>query len=426
MKIKVQELELEQAFAQADKRHRNPRRPLGILRFLMRTLSEPELKAIGFSYEEIGMEKLKPEEPCLIIMNHPRFIDLKIAAHIFRKRKYQIVCTSDGFVGKDWLMRGLGCIPTNKFVTDLMLVKDMIYCVRKLKTSVLMYPEASYSFDGTATPLPASMGKCLKVLGVPVIMVRTYGAFARDPLYNGLQPRDVKVSATVEYLLSPEQIQEKTAKELNKILAEAFSFDNFKWQQDNRISVNESFRADYLNRVLYRCPACQTEGRMVGKGTHLTCGSCGKTYELTEYGRLQATEGETEIAHIPDWYRWERECVRRELQEGSYRLDIPVTIYVLVNTKCIYKVGEGRLTHTTEGFHLTGCDGKLDYKQKPSASYSLYSDYFWYELGDMICIGDLDTLYYCFPKEGGDVVAKTRLATEELYELTTKGRRDRA
>ena len=25
---------------------------------------------------------------------------------------------------------------------------------------ILMYPEASYSFDGTATPLPESLGKC--------------------------------------------------------------------------------------------------------------------------------------------------------------------------------------------------------------------------------------------------------------------------
>ena len=30
-------------------------------------------------------------------------------------------------------------------------------------------------------------------------------------------------------------------------------------------------------------------------------------------------------------------------------------------------------------------------------------------------------IYYCFPTEGGDVVAKTRLATEELYKM---GRRD--
>ena len=69
------------------------------------------------------------------------------------------------------------------------------------------------------------------------------------------------------------------------------------------------------------------------------------------------------------------------------------------------------------GFRLTGCGGKLDFTQKPETSYSLYADYFWYELGDMICIGDRDVLYYCFPQGKGDVVAKTRLAAEELYKL---------
>ena len=51
------------------------------------------------------------------------------------------------------------------------------------------------------------------------------------------------------------------------------------------------------------------------------------------------------------------------------------------------------------------------------ACHRLYADYFWYELGDMICIGDRDVLYYCFPQGNGDVVAKTRLAAEELYKL---------
>lgn len=40
----------------------------------------------------------------------------------------------------------------------------------------------------------------------------------------------------------------------------------------------------------------------------------------------------------------------------------------------------------------------------------------------MICIGNSDVLYYCFPTEGGDVVAKTRLAVEELYKLSKQGR----
>ncbi|MGN0168922.1 MAG: lysophospholipid acyltransferase family protein [Acetatifactor sp.] len=420
MKIKIKEKKYEDVLAMRVGRHQEPLRPSILFRTLLKVLSSADLKATHFTYREIGMENLDKKEPCLILMNHSSFIDLKIAATILYPRPFNIVCTSDGFVGKNWLMRAIGCIPAKKFVTDMVLVRDMLFALKKLKSSVLMFPEASYSFDGTATPLPESLGKCLKILGVPVVMIRTYGAFARDPLYNNLQLRQVDVSADVEYLLSPFQIMEKSVEELNDILKEQFSFDNFRWQQENMIRIEEAFRADCLNRVLYKCPQCHKEGGMQGKGIRISCKCCGKQYELTEYGYLKAVEGETEFSHIPDWYSWERECVRLELEAGMYRLDVPVDIYMMVNTKSIYKVGTGRLTHTREGFHLTGCNGKLDYSQKPSASYSLYSDYFWYEVGDMICIGNTEALYYCFPRESGDVVAKTRLAAEELYKMNVK------
>ena len=204
--------------------------------------------------------------------------------------------------------------------------------------------------------------------------------------------------------------------ELSNRLDRAFTFDNFRWQQENGVEIHEPFRADGLNRILYRCAHCGAEGHMEGKGTGLTCGACGKHYELTPLGRLEATEGETEFPHIPDWYAWEREQVRRELLEGTYRLEAEVDIGMMVDYKAIYMVGKGYLTHDREGFTLTGCDGRLRYSQKPLSSYGLYADYFWYEIGDVICIGDRDCLYYCFPR-GGDVVAKTRLAAEELYKL---------
>ena len=91
----------------------------------------------------------------------------------------------------------------------------------------------------------------------------------------------------------------------------------------------------------------------------------------------------------------------------------------VVNTfrPAITRRGSGRLVHDCNGFHLTGCNGELDYSQGPLTCYSVYSDYYWYEIGDMICIGNQDILYYCFPKNCGDVVAKTRLAVEELYKL---------
>ena len=61
-----------------------------------------------------------------------------------------------------------------------------------------------------------------------------------------------------------------------------FSFDNFKWQQENNIKISEPFRADGLNRILYKCPHCMTEGKMIGKGTTIKCEKCNQEYELTE------------------------------------------------------------------------------------------------------------------------------------------------
>ena len=417
MKIKVVDMPYEEALAQPPQKHEPPRRPSLFFRTVLRLASAPDLWATHFHYDRVDMERLGKNEPCLVLMNHSCFLDLKIAAKVLYPRPFNIVCTSDGFVGKEGLMRALGCIPTRKFQSDTALVRDMLYAVKKLKSSLLLYPEASYSFDGTATPLPDSLGKCVKALGVPVVLLRTRGAFARDPLYNGLQNRRVHVSAELRYLLSPAEAAEKSAEEINALLADAFTFDSFRWQQENGVVVNEPFRADGLNRVLYKCPHCGTEGEMEGRGTTLTCRSCGVRYRLTELGALACENAEAKFTHVPDWYAWERRCVREELEQGRYLLDAPVDICMLVNFRHICRVGKGRLRHDGSGFHLTGCGGRLDFTQKPEASYSLYADYFWYELGDVICIGDRGALYYCFPQGCGDVVAKTRLAAEELYKL---------
>ncbi len=425
MKIKTAVLSYDEVCAIKPKKRIKPKKPNMLFRTLLRVLSIPDLLAVKFKCTKIGMDRLKKNEPCLILMNHSSFIDLKIASTVLYPRPFNIVCTSDGFIGKKWLMRNLGCIPAQKFVTDVALVRDMVYSANTLKSSILMYPEASYSFDGTATPLPDTIGKCLKMLNIPVVIIRTYGAFSRDPLYNNLQLRKVKVTADIEYLLSPDDIKEKSVEQLNQIINEQFSFDSFRWQQENGLKINESFRADGLNKVLYKCPHCLTEGKMIGEGIHLTCEHCSAKYELTEYGLIKCLTGKAVYDHVPDWYAWERECVRKELLDGTYSLDIPVDICMMIDTKCIYRVGSGRLTHSCDGFHLTGCDGKLDYSQNPSASYSLYSDYFWYEIGDMICIGNNKVLYYCFPKGGADVVAKTRLAVEELYKITKQSRREK-
>ncbi len=415
MKIKVKKASYDYVMSLKRPQFGRPKRPNIIFRSLINLLSLPDTIATHFKYTKHNIENFK-NGPYFILMNHSSFIDLKLASRIFYPMPYCIVSTLDGFVGKSWLMRQIGCIPTQKYVTDLKLITDILHTLHKKKTSVLMYPEAGYSFDGTATAIPNKLGHLLKKLKVPVLSVITDGAFLRQPLYNCLKLRKVDVSAQVSLILTPEQIAEKPAEELDEILQETFTFDNFKTQLDKKTIIDEPTRADGLERILYRCTECQTEGETVGKGTTLTCKHCGKTYELTELGQLKALDGKTAFSHIPDWFNWQRECVKKEISNGSYLLDCEVDIGVIADTKALYMIGSGRLCHNENGFTLTGCDGKLEYRQPPTASHGLNADYYWYEIGDVISIGNKDRLYYCFPKSKIPV-AKARLAHEELYKL---------
>ena len=415
MKIRTQKKSYDAVMALPRAKRRKPLRPNFLLQCVIRLASLPDLWATNFKFTEHDMEKVK-DQPCLILMNHSCFMDLMIMSRIFFPRRYAIVCTTDGFVGMEWLMRLLGCIPTQKFVSDVTLIRDMEYMLKQKKVSVLMYPEASYSFDGTATALPRKMGVLLKKLGVPVVTVTTHGAFTRQPLYNNLKKRKVKVTADVRCLVTAEELKTKTVRELDEMLDEVFTFDGFAWQKENGVEVKDTTRADGLERILYKCPHCGAEGEMLGKGITITCNHCKKVWEMDTLGQLKALDGETEFSHIPHWYAWERSEVRKELEAGTYSLETDVDIGMMVDYKAIYMVGQGHLSHSQEGFHLTGCNGKLEYSQGALSCYSLYADYFWYSIADVICIGNADALYYCFPKDGTSV-AKTRMAAEELYKM---------
>ena len=421
MKTTIKPMAYEKVMALPRPQHKLPQKPHLFWRVLIRLLTIIGMAGTKFRYETEGFEKIGKDEPCLILMNHTCFQDMEVAHRILFPRAFHIVASNDGFLGlfglMEWVMRQIGCIPTQKYVSDLRLVQDMDYCFKTLKTSVLMYPEACYSFDGTATTLPAKMGILLKKYGVPVVMIETFGAFGRNPLYNELKIRKhVPITAKATVLFTKEEIKEKSVRELTEGVEKAFGFDHFRWQKQQNLHIDQNFRADGLHRILYKCAHCGAENQMEGRGTQITCKHCGKSYELTTLGQLKATAGETEIPHIPDYYRWERQQVRQEIENGTYRLDTDVDIVMQVDYKTFYKVGHGHLIHDNSGFTLTGCNGKLHYTQKPNFSYSLYCDYFWYEIDDVIGIGDNEVHYFLFPKNHAPV-AKVRLATAEMYKL---------
>ena len=364
MKIKTLEKSYDEVMAIEPPKYYKPKKTNIFWQTLTKVISQPPLISSHFSHNELGMERLGKDEPALILMNHCGFTDFEIAYSVLYPRKFNTVAAFETFMGLEWLMKQIGCFSTKKYVSDLRLLGDIKHCLHENKTSVLMFPEAVYTLDGTCVTLPSTLAGFIKMLGVPLCMLQTNGLFLHSPAYSYLKKRDVPIHAELRYVLSPEEIKEMSVEEIQKVIDREFSFDDFRWQKENNIVIDEPFRAEGLHNILYKCPHCQKEGKMGSEGIHLFCDECGKKWELTELGYLKALEGETYFDHVPDWYRWERKCVRQEILDGKYGFDVPCDIMMVVDTKALYKVGSGRICHNVEdGFHLTGCDGKLDYRQ---------------------------------------------------------------
>ena len=164
MKLKIKNVSLDYALSIEPKKRERLKKPSPLFSALIRILSIPDMLAAKFPYTKERME-LAGKGPYLILMNHSSFIDLKIASRVLFPKRYFIVTTSDAFIGKAWLMKKIGCIPTQKFTADVGLARDMLRAVKDKKTSVLLFPEAGYTFDGTTTTLPPNTGSLLKKNG---------------------------------------------------------------------------------------------------------------------------------------------------------------------------------------------------------------------------------------------------------------------
>ena len=368
--------------------------------------------------EKIGMENVKP--PYLLLGNHNAFFDMNVSAAATFPHFGNYVVAIDGFIGREGLLRNIGCICKRKFTNDTTIIRHLKTVVNNGGIPAL-YPEARYSLCGTTAPLPESLGKLCKLLNVPVVTIICHGHHINHPFWNTRKDRGVKhTTATMKLLLTKEQVENLSAPEINERLVQEFRYDDFRWQLENRIRVDRPDRAVGLEKILYQCPHCGTEFRMKSEGTKLICTECGKSWTMSEYGSLSADEGETEFSHIPDWYEWERENVKREVQEGTYSSGVlPVTVQSLPNARKYIPLGKGTLIHDMNGFrvHVTGEDGKEYTMEKPVPSmYSCHVEFeYLFKHGDCVDLNTLEDTWYTYPHDCEFSVTKMALATEELY-----------
>jgi len=386
-------------------------------------LSFPEILQRKLKITKINMEGVKP--PYLLLSNHMAFVDFKVTTRAIFPHRANYVVAIDGFLKGEWLLRQVGCICKRKFTNDILLVKQMKHSLLEHKTIVALYPEARYSYCGTTSVLPDSLGKLIKLFKVPVVVLTQHGNSLSQPVWN-LEKRKCRLEATMERLYTAGQIEAASVDEINRRVNAAFRYDEYSWQKDNAVAIDFPNRAKGLHHILYQCPHCLTESKMNSDKNELWCEHCHKRWTMSELGELSAVEGATEYSHIPDWFEFERKMVRRQIEEGTYFFRDRVMVDSLPNAKGYIRLGEATLTHSSEGFVLEKLEGDRQFRleKKPSSLYSLHIEFDYFGKGDCLDLSTIEDTFYLYPLTAQNAVTKLQFAVEEMYKFQEKKKMD--
>lgn len=377
------------------------------------------LLPVGGHVQKINCAGLEP--PYLLLQNHASFVDFPMAARAMYPNSSGWVISIEEFIGREWLMRGIGGIYKRKFTADLTVVKHILTMLTKMNCSVTMFPEARYSLAGVNEQIDGALGKLAKKAKCPVVVYIQHGNFLRSPQWCKRPYRKVPVCGEFRQIVTREEVQTLSAAEIQRRIEEAFHYDDYQWQYDNQIEIKSPYRAHNIHRILYQCPHCGKEFMMNSDHTQLWCEHCGARWEMDTLGRLHCLNGEDRFQHVPDWYNWERENVRQEVAEGRYAFEDKARLERIVSARTGFEtLGTVKLTHGVEGFRMEGTldNGEpLSFQRSTASMMSCHIEYDFKKRGDAIDLATLHDTYFVFPLTAHNVLTKLHFATEELHRV---------
>lgn len=240
----------------------------------------------------------------LVLFNHTTAYDQFFVGLAFKGPVYYMA-TEDIF-SMGWvssLIRYLVApIPIRKQTTDIAAIRS---CVKVAKEggTIALAPEGNRSFSGRTEYINPSIVSLIRMLKLPVALLRIEGGYGTQPRWAG-NIRKGKMKAYVSQVIDPETWQELSNDELYNRIVEGLAV------RENCLSGEFSSKApaEFLDRAIYTCPDC---GLSIfhSQGDILRCTKCGKETRYLPTKELQGVNWDCPFRFVADWYDYQQDYV---------------------------------------------------------------------------------------------------------------------
>ena len=361
-----------------------------------------------------------PKPPYILISTHASMLDFYMALMLTFPHRVYWISTVEEFIPRFFIFRRIGVLAKRKFTNDPKGAMRYLEVLQRKKILVI-YPEARYSFMGETERIDNGLGRLAKTANVPVVMIREHGHYLYCPQWSDHKVRKVHpIIDEVRTIISKNDVESLSAEEIQAKIEENFHNSEEDWMERKDIHIKYENRAVGLERILYKCPHCGTEFEMSSETHFLKCNHCGITYDYLEDGHLECVNGETKFDYPSKWYKWEKECVKEEVRNGTYHFEDDVRVEKLLGAKIGFVAQEGHyhLTHDIDnGFICKGIDNDFEFHRSSLQSYALHIEYNYLDRGAFLELADQKDIYFVYPLNKPQQLTKMHFAVEHIYDL---------
>ena len=258
---------------------------------------------VGYRHKE--RYKIKKKEPIVVLCNHQTDID-PILVNFSFTRLLRPLATDNifrkGIIGK--VVRKFGAIPKKKGMVDMAATMEMMRVVNN-NESLIIFPEGNRGYAEFQYFISIALAKLLKTMKKTVVIFNLHGGNGTRPRFKH-KIRYGKFYGEIKKVLKYEDYKDMPNEELLALVK-----DNLKvYDSESGELYKSKIRAEYLERMFFVCPACNSTQTLYSKKELITCQKCGFEAEFTEDLHLKVRNSEVKFTKLLDWYNYQKMWVK--------------------------------------------------------------------------------------------------------------------
>lgn len=294
--------------------------------FVLGFLNKKYKVKFNYNYDYKTLKK----EPVILLASHASRNEFIYMIYGFKHRDINIVCGYQNIIKKGLykLLIGLGVISKYLYQPDVICVKN-IFKVLKRNGKVVIFPEGIQSTSGSTHPINPATIQFIKKSKANVVISTSKGAYLSTNRYSKDRKKG-NIEVDFNLVLTPNMLEELTEEQIYNLLLEKISYNDFEYNKTARNKyISKNSNAFGITKILYKCFECKKENTLYVEKDNIICSHCGTKVQVNEYYDLIPINCNKLPKDIDEWYKWQRRCVSKEINNDNFELSLSGSICTL-------------------------------------------------------------------------------------------------